>query len=424
MASMTTRKRSVRRSCGTPRSGCDWTRCPWTAPRSKAELDAVAGDTITPDGMGGLAALKLFEEQLALACLSTTTRATSPSSRARRPRPASLFDLVVGASSIYGGSWLEGAGAVYAENQALRWIADLAGLPAGGRRRLRAGRHDRQPVGARRRPGTRRGRGAPRPAAAARRRWGRGAVAGPLVDRARAREVMDVDVVVASRPTSSQRLTGDALRAALEADGADDLLRRRRDRRARRTSASSTTSPAVADVCARVRPLAARRRRVRRRRPGRAVGAPPLRRHRARRLVHRRPAQVAVRAVRRCALLYRDPALARAAHTQNAGYLDVLTDAAGVEPVRLRRPPDPPGPRAAVLVLPRHPRHPTPTPRAIERTLEVARVAAAEIARRARTSSWCASRDLSVVVFRRIGWTPRGLLRVVRPAACADTSRS
>ena len=47
---------------------------------------------------------------------------------------ATLFDLVVGASSIYGGSWLEGAGAVYAENQALRWIADLAGMPeqAGG----------------------------------------------------------------------------------------------------------------------------------------------------------------------------------------------------------------------------------------------------------------------------------------------------
>ena len=48
-----------------------------------------------------------------------------------------LFDLVCGASSIYGGSWLEGAGAVYAENQALRFVADLVGLPAGGRRRLR-----------------------------------------------------------------------------------------------------------------------------------------------------------------------------------------------------------------------------------------------------------------------------------------------
>ncbi len=45
-------------------------------------------------------------------------------------KAASAFDMVVGASSVYGGSWLEGAGAVFAENQALRWVADLAGLPA------------------------------------------------------------------------------------------------------------------------------------------------------------------------------------------------------------------------------------------------------------------------------------------------------
>jgi glutamate/tyrosine decarboxylase-like PLP-dependent enzyme len=47
---------------------------------------------------------------------------------------ANLFDLVVGASALYGGSWLEGAGAVFAENQTLRWLSDLAGLPesAGG----------------------------------------------------------------------------------------------------------------------------------------------------------------------------------------------------------------------------------------------------------------------------------------------------
>jgi L-2,4-diaminobutyrate decarboxylase len=33
---------------------------PLDAPRTKSELDAVAGATITPEGMGGLAALKLF----------------------------------------------------------------------------------------------------------------------------------------------------------------------------------------------------------------------------------------------------------------------------------------------------------------------------------------------------------------------------
>src|SRR5205823_5661036 len=45
-------------------------------------------------------------------------------------KAAASFDMLVGATSVYGGSWLEGSGAVYAENQALRWLADLAGLPA------------------------------------------------------------------------------------------------------------------------------------------------------------------------------------------------------------------------------------------------------------------------------------------------------
>ena len=43
---------------------------------------------------------------------------------------ATMFDLVVSASSIFGGLWEGGAGAIAAENQALRWLADRAGLPA------------------------------------------------------------------------------------------------------------------------------------------------------------------------------------------------------------------------------------------------------------------------------------------------------
>ena len=38
------------------------------------------------------------------------------------------FDLVVSASAVYGGSWLEGSGAVYAENEVLA----LAGRPSSG----------------------------------------------------------------------------------------------------------------------------------------------------------------------------------------------------------------------------------------------------------------------------------------------------
>ena len=98
------------------------------------ELLKAAGNTITDSGLGGKEALRIFTDVLAPSCLSTdhpSYLAFIPSAPSEH---ATLFDLVVGASAIYGGSWLEGAGAVFAENQALCWISDLAGLPesAGG----------------------------------------------------------------------------------------------------------------------------------------------------------------------------------------------------------------------------------------------------------------------------------------------------
>ena len=51
------------------------------------------------------------------------------------PTKASLlFDMLVSCASIQGISWLEAAGAIHAENQVLRLIADRAGMPetAGG----------------------------------------------------------------------------------------------------------------------------------------------------------------------------------------------------------------------------------------------------------------------------------------------------
>ena len=102
--------------------------------KTPEELLEVAGNTITDNGLGGKEALRIFTDVLAPSCLSTdhpSYLAFIPSAPSEH---ATLFDLVVGASAIYGGSWLEGAGAVFAENQALCWISDLAGLPesAGG----------------------------------------------------------------------------------------------------------------------------------------------------------------------------------------------------------------------------------------------------------------------------------------------------
>lgn len=102
--------------------------------RSSAELDDVVGPTVTPTGIGGHRALELFREVLAPSCLSVDFTRYLSFVPAAPTEAAVLFDLVVGAFSIYGGSWIEGSGAAWAENQALRWLADLAGLPpdAGG----------------------------------------------------------------------------------------------------------------------------------------------------------------------------------------------------------------------------------------------------------------------------------------------------
>ena len=102
---------------------------PLDGPLSEAELFAQVGNTITAKGLGGKEALDVFTSVLAKACISTDHSRNLAFIPSAPSEYANLFDLVVGASALYGGSWQEGAGAVFAENQALRWIADLAGLP-------------------------------------------------------------------------------------------------------------------------------------------------------------------------------------------------------------------------------------------------------------------------------------------------------
>ena len=107
---------------------------PLDGPRSEADLFREVGNTITARGLGGRDALKVFTDVLAKACISTDHPRYLAFIPSAPSEFANLFDLVVGASALYGGSWQEGAGAVFAENQALQWLIDLAGLPdtAGG----------------------------------------------------------------------------------------------------------------------------------------------------------------------------------------------------------------------------------------------------------------------------------------------------
>jgi glutamate/tyrosine decarboxylase-like PLP-dependent enzyme len=107
---------------------------PLDGPRSEADLYSELGNTITAAGLGGKETLKVFTDTLALACISTDHPRNLAFIPSAPSEYSNLFDLVVGASSLYGGSWQEGAGAVFAENQAIKWLIDIAGLPssAGG----------------------------------------------------------------------------------------------------------------------------------------------------------------------------------------------------------------------------------------------------------------------------------------------------
>jgi len=374
---------------------------PLDAPRTPAQLRLVAGETITAEGMGGLAALRLFEEELAPACLSTDHPRYLSFIPCAPTKEAAMFDLVVGASSIYAGSWLEGAGAVHAENQALRWIADLAGLPpeAGG-------------VFV---PGGTVGNLSALVAARAAARTGQ-PEATPRSERANkvaattgahssvrsACEVMDAELV-AVETDADLRLSGERLRAVLLEHGPDSFFAV--------VATSGTTNFGIVDDLSSVAQVCREFGiwfHVDGAYGGAGLAAPSVR-HLFAGIEHADsfivdPHKWLFAPYDCCALLYRDPRLGRAAHTQRAGYLDVLNDRVDEwnptdYAIGLTR-------RARGLPLwfslAAHGFQAYTT--AVERTLEVTRYAEQQIARRSYVEA-LREPDLSVIVFRRLGWS-------------------
>ena len=191
---------------------------PLDKPISESELSRLAGRTIDEDGIGAARALSLFEHVLAPACITTDHPQYLSFIPTAPTKAAIAFDLVVSASALYGGSWLEGAGAVYAENEVLAWLAREFGLPAtaggvfvqggtlGNLSALVAARdHARR---------TLRDAGTDAPS-----RWVIVCSAEAHSSIASAARVMDVDVVPVA-PGEDGMLRGDAVRAALEEHGA------------------------------------------------------------------------------------------------------------------------------------------------------------------------------------------------------------
>lgn len=377
---------------------------PLDRPRSPRELERLAGATVTPGGIGGRRALELFSDVLAPACISIDhPRYFSFIPCAPTPA-ATLFDLVVGASSIYGGSWLEGAGAVYAENQALDWIAELAGLPAGaGGVFVQGGTVANFSALVAARHAAREAAGAVGPEPT---RWVVAAsseVHSSIVSGAAA---MEVDVL--SVPTGSdRRLTGPALRAALRSEAESGSGRRV----FAVVATAGTTNLGIVDDLDGVGKVAKEEGlwlHVDGAYGGAALAAPSARRlfdgiERADSLVVD-PHKWLFSPFDCAALLYRDPRFARAAHAQHAGYL---------EPLRVSEDWDP---SDYALHLTRRARglpfwfslatHGTDAyAAAVERTLAVARHAAAAVKRR-DFLELVMEPPLSVVAFRRQGWAP------------------
>ena len=366
-------------------------------PLPQTALEERAGQTITREGLGGQRALELFIETLAPACISEDHPRylafvpTAPS------EVSTLFDLIVGASNICASSWLEGAGAIYAENQALRWIADIAGLPedaggvfvsggtAGNLSALVAARHDwreRSPENQRRRGLIISSRGA-------------------HASVEQAAQVMDADIV----ESGSHQLTGADVAATVAALNPED-----RSRLFAVACTAGTTNLGIIDDMQGIGDVCTTEDiwfHVDGAYGGAALAAPSTRAlfdgiERADSFIVD-PHKWLFAPFDCCALIYADPAKARKAHRQHGDYLEVFYD--GIW-----------NPSDYAHHLSRRARglpfwfslavHGTQAyADAVEITLDCAREAAAMIEAHPNLEMVTEQR-LSICVFRRVGWSP------------------
>lgn len=286
------------------------------------DLRAAMPQTVTEDGIGGERALSLFDTVLSPSCLSSDHPGylafipTAPS------EAATLFDLVVSASSIYGGSWLEGAGAIYAENEVLSWLAGEAGLPAGaGGVFVQGGTLGNLSalVAARHRASARRREaGLAQPA-----RWKAVVSAESHSSLRSAARVMDIDVIAADAGDDGRLDGTEAARAVRAAgDGVFALV-----------ATAGTTNFGIVDDIEGIA-VVARQNDIWLHVDG-AYGLAgmlvPEQRWRYRGVEQADsfivdPHKWLFAPFDACALVYRDPEVARAAHTQHAEYLDALTE--------------------------------------------------------------------------------------------------
>jgi aromatic-L-amino-acid/L-tryptophan decarboxylase len=281
-------------------------------------LDSVLSGLMRPEGNEAADVMRLFVDRLSTAVVSCDSPRFLSFIPAAPTKAALLFDMFVSCSSLHGTSWLEAAGVVVAENQALAVIAGVAGLPSGAGGCFVAGGSAGNLsalVVARDTAGYRRGGIGP---------------ARPLIavsDEAhssvgKALHVIGVEALIV--PTDDHRLTGATLRFALDGHPrADDVIAV--------VATAGTTNAGIVDDLAGVAEVAEERSlwfHIDGAYGGAALFAPSARAkfagfERADSFIVD-PHKWLFAPFDCAALLYRQPNLAKAVHTQDASYLDVL----------------------------------------------------------------------------------------------------
>lgn len=362
------------------------------------ELEDRAGNLLNAQGNDPEEVLRVFTEVLAPAVISCDSPRFLAFIPAAPTKASLLFDMVVSASSLQAISWLEGAGAVYAENQVLRFIADLAGLPddAGGCFVAGGSAANLSALVVARETAKHRSMTVPA-------RW-RVAVSDQTHSSvANALRIMDVDPLVVA--TDDDRLTGAKLQQALDADADPTSV-------CAVVATAGTTNAGIVDDIEGVAAVAARLGiwlHVDAAYGGAALLAPSAR-NRFRGIEHADslvvdPHKWLYAPFDCAALIYREPRLARAVHTQQASYLDVIHE----RPTEWN-------PSDYAFHLTRRARglplwfslavHGSDAYRdAIETVLTTTRAAATRIAAMPNLEL-IREPELSIVLFRRVGWAP------------------
>ena len=290
---------------------------PKSTARPASELAAAAGQTVTAGGIGAAAALRVFDQVLAPATRAQDDPMNLAYIPAAPTRAAVAFESVTSSANVFAGMWESGAGAIFAENQALDWLVRLLGWPgtAGGcfvsggtagnlsalvaaRRSALAARGGRHPVG----------------------RWQLACSSGAHSSIRAAADVLDAEVVLVAEDWRGH-LTGPALRSALRR--APDVFAV--------VASAGTTNAGVVDDLADVAEVCARAGiwlHVDGAYGGAGLAASSVRDRftgieRADSFIVD-PHKWLFAPYDCCALLYRDPTVARAAHAQRASYLDQI----------------------------------------------------------------------------------------------------